>query len=126
MTVPRRENKVERAKRVRDGLDCLEDIIRYAREGFRAIDPEDLDVRLRWYGLYTQRPQEDGLFMLRVKVPGGTLTSEQLETLGRLSVAYARNTGDVTTRQDVQFHNVRIEEDRKSTRLNSSHTVISY
>jgi sulfite reductase (ferredoxin) len=110
MAVVKKENKVERAKRVRDGLDCLEDIIRYAREGFSSIDPEDLDVRLRWYGLYTQRPQEDGLFMLRVKVPNGTLTSEQLETLGRLSVAYARNTGDVTTRQDVQFHNVRIED----------------
>src|SRR5919202_1191765 len=110
MTVPRRENKVERAKRVRDGLDCLEDIIRCAREGFRAIDPEDLDVRLRWYGLYTQRPQEDGLFMLRVKVPGGTLTAEQLETLGQLSVRYAQNTGDVTTRQDIQFHYVRVED----------------
>jgi sulfite reductase (ferredoxin) len=110
MTVRRKENKVERAKRERDGLDCLEDILRYAREGFHAISADDLDVRLRWYGLYTQRPQSDGLFMLRVKVPGGTLTSDQLETLGRLSLAYARGTGDVTTRQDVQFHNVRIED----------------
>ena len=110
MTVTRKENKVERAKRVRDGLDCLEDIIRYAREGFQRIAEDDLDVRLRWYGLYTQRPQDEGYFMLRVKVPNGTLTSEQLETLGQLSLAYARNTGDVTTRQDVQFHNVRIED----------------
>jgi sulfite reductase beta subunit-like hemoprotein len=110
MAVARKENKVERAKRERDGLDCLEDLVRYAREGFSSIDPDDLDVRLRWYGLYTQRPQEDGLFMLRVKVPNGTLTSEQLETLGQLSVRYARNAGDVTTRQDIQLHNVRIED----------------
>src|SRR5215207_10864497 len=100
MAVARKENKVERAKRERDGLDCLEDILRYARDGFRSIDPEDLDVRLRWYGLYTQRPQEEGYFMLRVKVPNGTLSCEQLETLGQLSLRYTQNTGDVTTRQD--------------------------
>ncbi|MBV8857462.1 MAG: nitrite/sulfite reductase [Acidobacteria bacterium] len=110
MAVARRENRVERAKRERDGLDCLAEIVRYARGGFASIDPDDLDVRLRWYGLYTQRPQEDGLFMLRVKVPNGTLSSEQLGTLGRLSVQYARNAGDVTTRQDIQLHNVQIED----------------
>lgn len=48
--------------------------------------------------------------MLRVKVPNGTLNAGQLETLGRLSVRYAQNAGDVTTRQDIQFHNVRIED----------------
>ncbi|HVF87510.1 MAG TPA: nitrite/sulfite reductase [Pyrinomonadaceae bacterium] len=105
-----RENKVERVKRERDGLDCLDDLLVYAKNGFAGIPEEDLDVRLRWYGLYTQRPKEEGLFMLRVKIPNGTLSAEQLETLGRLSVAYAGNTGDATTRQDVQFHNVRIED----------------
>ncbi|HYJ47387.1 MAG TPA: hypothetical protein VEV81_12310, partial [Pyrinomonadaceae bacterium] len=101
MAVIKKENKVERAKRERDGLDCLEDLLRYAREGFSAISEDDLNVRLRWYGLYTQRPQEEGFFMLRVKVPNGTLSTRQLETLGRLSVRYAQNTGDVTTRQDI-------------------------
>src|SRR3569832_429695 len=101
MAVARKENRVERAKRERDGLDCLASILRYAREGFGSIDPDDLDVRLRWYGLYTQRPQEDGLFMLRVKVPAGALRADQREALGRLSVQYARGAGDVTTRQDI-------------------------
>jgi sulfite reductase (ferredoxin) len=108
--VAKKENKVERAKRERDGLDCLEDLLRYARGGFQAIPADDLDVRLRWYGLYTQRPQEDGYFMLRVKIPNGTLTSAQLGTLGQLSARYAQNTGDITTRQDIQFHYVRIED----------------
>src|SRR5918999_332873 len=36
--------------------------------------------------------------------------SGQLETLGRISTVYAQNTGDVTTRQDIQFHYVRIED----------------
>src|SRR3954452_24069321 len=111
MAVIKKENKVERTKRERDGLDCLEELLGlYAREGFNSIAEDDLNVRLRWYGLYTQRPQEEGYFMLRVKVPNGTLVAEQLETLGRLSLRYAQNTGDVTTRQDIQFHYVRIED----------------
>ncbi|MDX6709672.1 MAG: ferredoxin-nitrite reductase, partial [Blastocatellia bacterium] len=103
MTVVKKENKVERAKRERDGLDCFDDILRYAREGFQSISEDDLNVRLRWYGLYTQRPQEEGYFMLRVKVPNGNLSSLQLETLGQLSLRYGQNTGDITTRQDIQF-----------------------
>ncbi|MCU1287829.1 MAG: nitrite and sulphite reductase 4Fe-4S region [Acidobacteria bacterium] len=110
MAVVKKENKVERVKRERDGLDSLESIIAYAREGFQSISEDDLTVRLRWYGLYTQRPETDGYFMLRVKVPNGTLSSLQLETLGRLSVRYAKSTGDVTTRQGIQFHNIRIED----------------
>ena len=110
MVIAKKENKVERVKRERDGLDCLDDLVRYAREGFASISEDDLNVRLRWYGLYTQRPQEEGYFMLRVKVPNGTLSCEQLETLGQLSLRYAQKTGDVTTRQDIQFHYVRIED----------------
>ncbi len=110
MAVVKKETRPERVKRERDGLDCLDDLVRYAREGFSSIEADDLDVRLRWYGLYTQRPQEEGFFMLRVKVPNGTLSALQLETLGRISLRYAQNTGDVTTRQDIQFHYVRIED----------------
>jgi sulfite reductase (ferredoxin) len=110
MTILKKENKVERAKREKDPLDCFEDILRYAKEGFASISEDDLDVRLRWYGLYTQRPAEDGYFMLRVKIPNGALTAAQLERIGELSVRFARNTGDITTRQGIQFHFVRIED----------------
>lgn len=110
MAIARKENNVERVKRELDALDCLPDLLRYAKDGFAAIPEDDLNVRLRWYGLYTQRPHEDGLFMLRTKIPNGTLTAEQLESLGNLSVSFGRNTGDITTRQDIQFHCVRIED----------------
>ncbi len=110
MAVVKKETRPEKVKRERDALDCFEDILRYAKTGFAAIDPDDLDVRLRWYGLYTQRPESDGYFMLRVKIPNGTLTSRQLETLGKISVRFASNTGDITTRQGLQYHFVRIED----------------
>lgn len=110
MSSPKREHKVERVKRERDGLDALVDLLRYAPGGFAAIPEDDLEVRLRWYGLYTQRPKEAGLFMLRVKIPNGTVTPAQLEALGNLSIRYGDNTGDITTRQDIQFHSIRIED----------------
>jgi sulfite reductase (ferredoxin) len=104
-----KENRAERIKREKDGLDVWADIERYATTGFHEIDPDDLD-RFKWYGLYTQRPAEDGFFMLRIRIPNGVLSSEQLETIGWLSKVYARSTGDITTRQCIQLHYVRIED----------------
>ncbi len=97
----------------------------YAHRGFSSIDGADLRGRFRWFGLYTQRkPGLDGgktgalapeeldaeFFMLRVRIDGGQLTTEQLRAIGEISTTYARGTADVTDRQNVQFHWIRIED----------------
>jgi sulfite reductase (ferredoxin) len=97
----------------------------YAHRGFASIDPGDLRGRFRWYGLYTQRkpgidggktatlePHEldDEYFMLRIRIDGGALTTEQLRVIGEISVDFARDTADVTDRQNVQLHWIRIED----------------
>jgi sulfite reductase (ferredoxin) len=97
----------------------------YAHRGFASIDPSDLRGRFRWFGLYTQRrPGIDGgktatlepwelddeYFMLRIRIDGGALTSEQLRVIGQISVDFARDTADITDRQNVQLHWVRIED----------------
>jgi len=97
----------------------------YAHGGFASIDPGDLRGRFRWYGLYTQRkpgidggktatlePHEldDEYFMLRVRIDGGALTSEQLRVIGQISVDFARGTADITDRQNIQLHWIRIED----------------
>lgn len=97
----------------------------YAHRGFDAIDPGDLRGRFRWFGLYTQRkpgidggrtatlePEEldDRYFMLRVRLDGGALTTAQLTVLGEISQAYARDTADITDRQNIQYHWIRIED----------------
>jgi len=119
-------NKNEQAKKDDDGLNVrarIENI--YARKGFASIDPADLRGRFRWWGLYTQRrpgidggrtatlePEEldDEFFMLRVRIDGGALTTEQLRVVGELSQAYGRDTADITDRQNVQYHWVRVED----------------
>jgi len=94
--------KEERLKKEKAGLDVLDDIYRYAETGFGSIDPGDF-MRFKWYGVYQQRPNE-GHFMMRIKVPGGRMTSEQLRTVADLTTTYARGIGDITTRQTIQLH----------------------
>ena len=119
-------NPNERTKRDDDGLNVrsrVESI--YSKRGFDSIDPADLRGRMRWWGLYTQRrpgidggrtaalaPEEldDRYFMLRVRIDGGALTTEQLRTVGEISQAYARDTADITDRQNIQYHWIEIED----------------
>jgi sulfite reductase (ferredoxin) len=119
-------NKNEQVKKDDDGLNVrarIENI--YAHRGFASIDPADLRGRFRWWGLYTQRkpgidggrtatlePEEldDEFFMLRVRIDGGALTTEQMRVVGELAQSYARDTADITDRQNVQYHWVRIED----------------
>jgi sulfite reductase (ferredoxin) len=119
-------NPNEQSKKDDNPLNVRERIENiYAKGGFSSIDPNDLRGRFRWYGLYTQRrPGIDGgktatlepwelddeYFMLRIRIDGGALTTEQLRVIGQISVEFARDTADVTDRQNVQLHWVRIED----------------
>jgi len=118
-------NKNEENKKFDNGLNVRQRIIDvYAKQGFDSIDPADLRGRFRWYGLYTQRrpgidggktavlePEEldDKYFMLRVRIDGGQLSSQQLRVISDISVKYARGTADVTDRQNIQLHWIEIE-----------------
>lgn len=97
----------ERVKHEKDALDVWDDIARYAKLGFKAIAPDDF-ARMRWYGIYQQKPNE-GHFMWRIKLPGGRLSPMQLREIGQMGNQYARGFGDITTRQDIQFHWLTIE-----------------
>src|SRR5687767_15013332 len=105
------QNPAEVAKKEDDGLNVRPRIeSTYATKGFSSIWPSDLRNRFRWHGLYTQRPEVDGYFMLRIRIPGGMLTSEQLDVIGRISERYGRDVADVTDRQNIQLHWIRIED----------------
>src|ERR1700728_4575374 len=119
-------NKNEENKKNDDGLNVRQRIIDvYSRQGFDSIDPADLRGRFRWYGLYTQRrpgidggktatlePEEldDRYFMLRIRIDGGQLSNDQLRAIAGVSEQYGRGTADLTDRQNVQLHWIRIED----------------
>ena len=97
----------------------------YAKQGFDSIDKADLRGRFRWWGLYTQRQEgydgtwtgdensdvlEAPYFMLRVRSDGGALTAAALRALGEISTEFARDTADISDRQNVQYHWIRVED----------------
>ena len=108
--------RVERIKREKAPWAIMDDIRRYSREGFAAISNEDLTVRFRAWGLYTQgdgggtRGEEMPFFMMRVRTPNGFLTSAMVRRITEISDTYARSSIDITNRQNFQLHWLRIED----------------
>ncbi|MGH8878646.1 MAG: nitrite/sulfite reductase, partial [Stackebrandtia sp.] len=119
-------NKNEQSKKDDNPLNVrsrIENI--YAHGGFDSIDPADLRGRFRWWGLYTQRKPgidggktailadedlDDRYFMMRIRMDGGQLDLKQLRTVAEISKRYGRDTADVTDRQNIQLHWIRVED----------------
>ncbi len=119
-------NKNEQSKKDDDPLNVQARIEHvYSKRGFASIDPADLRGRFRWLGLYTQRaPGFDGgktamleeeeldaeFFMMRVRTDGQLLSPAAVRALGTIGQEFARDTADVTDRENIQFHWIRIED----------------
>jgi sulfite reductase (ferredoxin) len=113
--------RVERLKRAKNPWDHLDEIRAFARQGFDSIPPEWLGTYFRPWGIYTQG---DGIgviggkngegkavpfFMVRIRIPNGLLTSEQARTIADLSDHFGNGVADITVRQNVQLHWIRVE-----------------
>lgn len=83
----------------------LADKIAQFREG--KTNPEKFRSLRLARGVYGQRQQ--GVQMVRIKVPGGKLSFKQIERLAQLSEEYSTGNLHLTTRQDVQFHFVSLD-----------------
>ncbi len=119
-------NKNEQSKKDDDPLNVRARILHiYSKRGFDSIDPADLRGRFRWMGLYTQRKPgidggktavleeeelDDRFFMLRVRSDGRLLSPAAVHALGRIGTDFARDTADVTDRENIQYHWIRIED----------------
>ena len=73
------------------------------------ITPED-DLVMRWHGLYPHRPLEAGMFMLRLKLPGGALSTTQAYTVAALTERFCNGQLSLTTRQDIQLHHLMLAD----------------
>lgn len=118
-------NKNEQSKKDDDPLNVRDRILYiYSKRGFDSIDPADLRGRFRWMGLYTQRRPgilgnetaaleeeelDDRYFMLRVRSDGKLLSPAAVRALGSIGVDFARDTADVTDRENIQYHWIEIE-----------------
>lgn len=93
-------------------MKVLEDIERYADEikRFKAgrMDASHLKARRVPRGVYEQR--EDGTYMVRVRITGGSFSAEQCRTLARIGSKFGNGMLHVTSRQDIQFHDVALTD----------------
>ena len=119
-------NPNEQVKKDSDPLSVKQRVLDiYSVKGFSSIDGADLRGRLRWYGLYTQRADgipggktailepeelEAPYFMMRIRIDGGQLRADQLAVIGQIATEFGRDVADVTDRQNVQLHWIRIED----------------
>jgi len=103
-----RKNPRERMKLEKFPLDILLEVNQLKEKGYENIPEEDM-VRLQWWGLYHDKPRL-GYFMLRVKIPNGILKPNQLRAIGEISREYGKNYVELTTRQNIQLHWIRLED----------------
>src|SRR5437667_7904970 len=101
-----KRNPVERLKREKAPLGIRDELPALIAAGYESVAEEDV-VRLQWWGLYHDKPKI-GTFMLRVKLPSGQLSPAKLRAIGEVSNLYGQGSGELSTRQCVQIHNLEL------------------
>ena len=96
-------NSVEALKASMDGdglriLEQLPEIIQRGAESLTAAEKE----LLKWLGVFYRRPTP-GKFMMRIRMPNGFVSSEQLRTIAELSRRIGNSVLDITTRQQIEL-----------------------
>ncbi|MBD2353396.1 ferredoxin--nitrite reductase [Tolypothrix sp. FACHB-123] len=103
-------NKFEKFKAEKDGLTVKGEIEKFANLGWEAMDETDRDHRLKWVGVFF-RPVTPGKFMMRMRIPNGILSSDQMRVLAEVLQRYGDDgSADITTRQNIQLRGIRIED----------------
>ncbi|QDZ18662.1 ferredoxin-nitrite reductase [Chloropicon primus] len=114
---PKKEklNNFEKTKMAKNPvLLTLDDFKEWAKVPFEVLDTKenagDIDIRLKWFGLFHRRKQQYGKFMMRLKLPNGIVTSEQLRVLAEITdEAGEGGCGDITTRQNFQLRGITLQ-----------------
>ena len=113
--------RAERLKREKNPWEAFDEVRAFARSGRASVLPEWASLYFKWWGIYTQGDGVgatggkggEGLasdfFMMRIGIPNGILTSEQLRVIASIAKMHARNLADITVRQAIQLHWLTIE-----------------
>ncbi|HXH56134.1 MAG TPA: hypothetical protein VNL12_02400, partial [Iamia sp.] len=88
-------------------IEKFETLLAQHLEG--TIDEDAFRVFRLNNGIYGQR-QGGHNQMVRVKIPYGSMLPDQLEMFAEIGDTYSRGWGHITTRQNVQFHFVQLED----------------
>eukprot|EP00177_Eucheuma_denticulatum_P005430 GFKZ01009872.1.p1 GENE.GFKZ01009872.1~~GFKZ01009872.1.p1 ORF type:complete len:575 (-),score=87.87 GFKZ01009872.1:1207-2931(-) len=110
-------NKFEKVKLAKDGSSMwtevheLAELLRKGETNWEDIHPDDIDVRLKWAGLFHRRKRTPGRFMMRLKVPNGILNTEQMRYFADAVRGYGEDGCiDITTRMNIQLRGMPLED----------------
>ena len=105
-----KQNKIEKIKDLKNPMEAFEQIARYAKEGYDSIPDEDKKYFLKCFGIYDKDSLTPKQFMMRVRIAGGHLNAVQAKALGKIAQDYGQDYIDITTRAQVEFRYLRIED----------------
>lgn len=103
---------VAQALEQRHSAEAIEHEIRTFEERIQQLlrkeitDEDFRPFRLK-HGIYGQR--QPGIQMVRVKIPSGILSATQLRALADIADTYSTGRGHLTTRENIQFHFIHLE-----------------
>ena len=103
-------SKIEQAKVEPCGLDLAPRLEELGRQGWESLDEATLTIRLKWLGIFF-RPVTPGRFMVRLRLPNGVITADQLDVLAEtIDRCGEHGSADITTRQNIQLRGLLLED----------------
>ena len=108
--------RMERLKREKNPWQAMNEVRAFAAEGRESVLPEWASAYFKWWGVYTQGDGAGVLggkggegkateyFMMRIGLPNGIASAEQLEVIADIAAKHGRDLVDVTVRQAIQLH----------------------
>ncbi|GMH42870.1 hypothetical protein BSKO_10789 [Bryopsis sp. KO-2023] len=113
----KKANKFEKVKVKKCGSTMwtevteLAALIREGKTSWEDLDLDDVEVRMKWAGLFHRKKRHPGTFMMRLKVPSGELSAEQLRMLGECIAPYGEaGCADITTRANIQLRGITLDK----------------
>ncbi|CAM9914292.1 unnamed protein product, partial [Discosporangium mesarthrocarpum] len=107
-------NKFEKVKMAKPGDAMFTEVhelaaaVRSGKFTWEELNIDDADIRLKWAGMFHRRKRNPGTFMMRLKIPNGIMTSEQMRFAAECVSKYDSSVGvlDITTRMNIQVRGI--------------------
>ena len=113
--------RMERLKLEKNPWEAMDEVRAFAAAGRESVLPEWASAYFKWWGIYTQGDGAGALggkggegkateyFMMRIALPNGVATSQQMEIIADIAAKHGRDLVDITVRQAIQLHWLTIE-----------------
>jgi sulfite reductase (ferredoxin) len=108
--------RMERLKREKNPWEAMDEVRAFAAAGRESVLPEWASAYFKWWGIYTQGDGAGALggkggegkateyFMMRISIPNGVASSQQMEVIADIAAKHGRDLVDITVRQAIQLH----------------------